>query len=69
MMVSFQKGWLKVSPKIKHETSLSSVIKNNDNVQLEAGRSESSIVSCHGVPDLSQCLDPIHRAKSPFSLC
>lgn len=62
MMISFQKGYPKVSPKIKHETSFSSVISYN-NVHLRAGKSGSSVVGCHGVEDLNQCLDLIHREK------
>lgn len=62
MIISFQKGCPKVSPKIKHETSFSSVISNN-NIHLRVGKSDNSVVSCHGVEDLNQCLDPIHRGK------
>lgn len=62
MMISFQKGCPKVSPKIKHETSFSSVISNS-NIDLRAGKSYKSMVSRHGIEDLNQCLDLIHRGK------
>jgi len=38
-------------------------VSNNNDIHLKAGKSDSSIVSCHGVEDLNQCLDLIHREK------